>query len=138
RALSMGRRGRAVSPTLGSRNPSGTAQDHYEDGCAPLQNRPGCPEGTDGLCHCLQSRPSGHTAIGTAPTGGGCPDELSRSPAVVRGSRQWRAVGGVVHQSLASPSGGTPRQKATPEKVSLYEQTPSRVTYAFATADVRA
>src|SRR6266704_1676623 len=121
----MRRRGRAVPPTLGSRNPSGTAQDHHEDGRAPLQNR---PEGTDGLCHCLQPYPSGHTPISTSPTGGGRTDELSRCPAVVRGSRQWRAVGGVVHQSLASPSGGTPREKATPENVSLYEQTPSCVT----------
>src|SRR6266487_907698 len=120
----MRRRGRAIPPTLGSRNPSGTAQDHHEDGRTPRQNSPGGPEGTDGFCYGLQPRPSGHTPIRTRPTGGGRTDKLSRCPAVVRGSRQWRAVGGVAHQSLASLSGGTPREKATPENVSLYEQTP--------------
>src|SRR5262249_36531425 len=124
----MRRRVRAVPPTLGSRNPSGTAQDHHEDGCAPLQNSPGCAEGTDGLCHCLQSRPSGHTPISPAPTGGGPTDQLSRCSAVVRCPRQWSTVGEVVHQSLTPPSGRTPREKATPKKVSLYEQTPSRIT----------
>ena len=34
----MRRRGRAILPTLGNRNSSGTAQDHHEDGHAPLQN----------------------------------------------------------------------------------------------------
>jgi hypothetical protein len=44
--------------------------------------------------------------------------------------------GGVVHQSLASPSSRTPCEKATPEKIFLYEQTPRRATSAFAPAAV--
>src|SRR5215510_524518 len=134
----MRRRGRAIPSTLGNRNASGTAQDHHEDGRAPLQNSPGCTEGTDGLRHCLQSHPSGHVPISTASTGGGRTDQLSRCVTMVRCPRQWRAVGGVVHQPLASPSSGTPCEKATREKVPLYEQTPPRATSAWTTTAIGA